>query len=109
MWLINSFIEEKIGLCSLDRGFRGLAYSTIADVVPLARRYQSLHYTLFLFLQTGGAVLDLEVPLGAVFQCGRPRVEEVCDDSDVWSDFDVCGVVTGVESATVFHYSVQSI
>lgn len=106
VWLINSFVKEKIGLCSLDRRFCGLTHSTIADMVPLARRYQSLHYTLFLFLQTSSAVLDLQVALGAVFQCGRSSVEEVCDDSDVWSDFDVRGVVTGVEPATVFHNSI---
>lgn len=109
VWLINSFVKEKIGLCSLDRRFCGLTHSTIADMVPLARRYQSLHYTLFLFLQTGSAVLDLQVALGAVFQCGRSSVEEVCDDSNVWSDFDVRGVVTGIESATMFHNSVESI
>lgn len=106
VWLINSFVKEKIGLCSLDRRFCGLTHSAIADMVPLARRYQSLHYTFFLFLQTGSAVLDLQVALGAVFQCGWSSVEEVCDDSDVWSDFDVCGVVTGVEPATVFHNSI---
>lgn len=109
VWLINSFVKEKIGLCSLDRRFCGLTHSAIADMVPLARRYQSLHYTFFLFLQTGSAVLDLQVALGAVFQCGRSSVEEVCDDSDVWSDFDVRGVVTGIESATMFHNSVESI
>lgn len=39
VWLINFFVKEKIGLCSLDRRFCGFIYSIIVDMVLFVRRY----------------------------------------------------------------------
>lgn len=108
-WLIDSFIEEEIGLCSLNRGLCGFADAAVTDVVPLAGGDQSLHDALLLLLQASRAVLDLQVPLDAVLNGGGPRAEEIRCDADVGADLDVRGVMAGVQSSTVLHDSVQGI